>query len=270
MAKQPADHFKSGPPKNKINHRHSQKSKTQFFWGIHSVLEALRAYPASIQEIILEKEPGMRIQGIVDLAEEMNVAVRYDRAFFQKEGAISSERHQGVAARISFPYIDFASLLAGLKQESDKPFILILDSVQDPRNLGAIIRSAVAAGCSKLILPKDRSALITGSVAKTSAGAVFHIDICQVTNLTTTIEALKEAGIWVFATAADGPLSIYQADFRVPVCLVIGNEEKGVRPLVKKHCDGLVSIPMTGPLDSLNASVAAGVVLFEIARQRAQ
>jgi 23S rRNA (guanosine2251-2'-O)-methyltransferase len=270
MAKQPAARINSGHPKQKKNHRRLRNGKVRFFWGIHPILEALRTSPASVKEVILERKPGARIQAIVDLAEEKKISVRYDKTVFQKAGIVGSERHQGVAARIAFPYVDFARMLSGLAEEKEPPFILVLDSIQDPRNLGAIIRSGVAAGCRKLILPRDRSAPLTGAVAKTSAGAVFHIDVCRVTNLTTSIEALKKAGIWVFATAADGPLSIYQADFRVPVCLVIGNEEKGVRPLVKKHCDGLVSIPMAGRLDSLNASVAAGVVLFEIARQRAQ
>jgi 23S rRNA (guanosine2251-2'-O)-methyltransferase len=270
MAKQSADRIKSGHSKQKKSHRRSRNGKVQLFWGIHPVLEALLTSPASVKEVILEKKSGARIQEIVDLAEEKKIGVRYDKTVFQKAEIVGGERHQGVAALIAFPYVDFARILSELAEEKEPPFILVLDSIQDPRNLGAIIRSAVAAGCRKLILPKDRSAPLTGTVAKTSAGAVFHIDICRVTNLATSIDALKKAGIWVFATAALGPLTIYQADFRVPVCLVIGNEEKGVRPLVKKHCDGLVSIPMAGRLDSLNASVAAGVALFEIARQRAQ
>ena len=126
----------------------------------------------------------------------------------------------------------------------------------------------MAAGCRKLILPKDRSAQITGVVAKTSAGALFHIDVCRVTNLVATFDILREAGIWIFGTTLDAPLSIYQADFHVPACLVIGNEEKGLRDLVKKQCDILVTIPMFSDLNSMNASVAAGVVLFEMARQR--
>lgn len=268
MAKHSVDRFKADANKQKKSQPQFLSNNSQLFWSIHPVLEALQTSPASVKEIFLEKKSTTRIQRIVELAEKKNIAIRYDNTVFQKEGMVGGERHQGVAARILFPYIDFARMLTGLAEEKDNPFILVLDSIQDPRNLGAIIRSAVAAGCRKLILPKDRSAPITGSVAKTSAGAVFHIDVCRVTNLTTTIDALKEAGIWVFAAAADGPVSIYQTDFMVPVCLVIGNEEKGVRPLVKKHCDGLVSIPMAGSLNSLNASVAAGVVLFEIARQR--
>jgi 23S rRNA (guanosine2251-2'-O)-methyltransferase len=126
----------------------------------------------------------------------------------------------------------------------------------------------VSAGVTKIILPKDRAAHVTGTVVKASAGAVFHVDVCRVTNLVTALDALKDEGIWVFGTAKDAPLTIYKADFTVPACLVIGNEEKGLRPRVRDHCDMLVTIPMQGKLDSLNASVATGVVLFEIVRQR--
>lgn len=270
MARQPACRFRSTSAGRKKYPLRSSKGKDQLFWGIHPVLEALRTSPGSIKEIILERKTGPRLEKITDLATKHNIALRHDRKIFQKDGLVGAERHQGVAARLSFPYVDLPGMLDGAAEDGNPPFILALDSIQDPQNLGAIIRSAVAAGCSNLILPKDRAAQITGAVAKTSAGAVFHTSICRVTNLVTAIDTLKEAGIWVFATSADGPLQIYQADFKVPVCLVIGNEEKGVRPLVKKHCDGLVSIPMSGELDSLNASVAAGVVLFEIARQRAR
>lgn len=268
MAKQPTGRYRPGPEGKNPSRFHSSKESAQLIWSIHPVLEALRVSPGNVKEIILEKDSGSRIETIIALAQKQHVPVRYDKGVFQKGGMIAGERHQGIIARIAFSYIDFDRMMASVADSHDVPFILVLDSIQDPQNLGAIIRSAVAAGCKKLILPKDRSAQITGAVVKTSAGAVFHMDICRVTNLAVTIDALREAGIWVFATAADGPQPIYQADFSVPVCLVIGNEEKGVRPLVKKHCDGLVSIPMAGEIDSLNASVAAGVVLFEIARQR--
>jgi 23S rRNA (guanosine2251-2'-O)-methyltransferase len=231
-------------------------------------MEALKTSPSCIKEVIVENKQGTRIQKIIKLAEQQNVSVRYDKTVFQKEGVAEKERYQGVIASVLFPYVALSEVLLDLQKSEDVPFILALDSIQDPQNLGSIIRSAVAAGCKKLILPKDRSAQITGTVAKASAGAVFHIDVCRVTNLVSAFDALREAGVWIFGTSVDTSLSIYQADFNVPACLVIGNEEKGLRTLVKKHCDVLVTIPMFSELDSLNASVATGVVLFEMARQR--
>ncbi|MBW2466485.1 MAG: 23S rRNA (guanosine(2251)-2'-O)-methyltransferase RlmB [Deltaproteobacteria bacterium] len=244
------------------------KSSPNIIWSIHPVLEALKTSPSSIIEIILDRKTGARIDKIIELAEQHNIDVRYDEAFFRKSEAAVGERHQGVIARVRFQYPAFPEMLARIQKSDDIPFVLLLDSIQDPQNLGAIIRTAVAAGCRYLILPKDRSAQIAGTVAKASAGAVFHIDICRVTNLVSTINALKGAGIWVFGTSVAGARSIYQADFSVPACLIIGNEEKGIRPLVKKNCDMLVTIPMSGRMNSLNASVAAGIILFEIARQR--
>jgi len=266
--------LKPGGARHKKFRPQSAKSNVQVIWSAHPVLEALKTSPRNVREVIVDKRSGAKIQKIVELAEQQNVTVRYDKAAFsrdalQRNGIADEDRHQGIIAHVLFPYVPLSEMLAeDARQSTDIPFIVALDSIQDPQNLGAIIRSAVASGCKKLILPKDRAAQITGAVAKASAGAVFHIDVCRVTNLVSTIGALKEAGIWVFGTSVDAPLSIYQADFSVPACLVIGNEERGLRPLVKKHCDVLVTIPMYSELDSLNASVATGVILFELARQR--
>jgi 23S rRNA (guanosine2251-2'-O)-methyltransferase len=273
MAKPPPDCLRPGSSRQKKSRLKSPKDSLQVIWGIHSVLEALQTTPRNIKEVIVDKGSGAKTQRIIELAEQQKITVRYDKAHFSKDairrgGLTDEDRHQGVIARISFPYYSFSEMLADLQDSTDAPFILALDSIQDPQNLGAIIRSAVAAGFTRIILPKDRAAQITGSVAKASAGAVFHVDVCRVTNLVASIDALKEKGIWVFGTAKDAPLTIYEADFTVPACLVIGNEEKGLRPRVKEHCDMLVTIPMSGKLDSLNASVATGVVLFEIVRQR--
>ncbi|MDH3921331.1 MAG: 23S rRNA (guanosine(2251)-2'-O)-methyltransferase RlmB, partial [Desulfobulbaceae bacterium] len=178
------------------------------------------------------------------------------------------ESSQGVAARIILPSLTLAELLHKLSKLSGPPLLLALDSIQDPHNLGAIIRSAVAAGVNGIILPKDRSASITGTVIKISAGSVFHIDISRVTNLVNSFKVLKENGIWIFGTTKDAAQTIFDTDFTVPACLVIGSEGKGLRPLVAEHCDLSISIPMQSSLDSLNASVAAGIILFETVRQR--
>lgn len=269
MTKSSAGRLKARPVQYKNSSRHKAMATAELIWSVHPVMEALKTSPANVKEIIVDESRRGRIQEIIELAEQQNVNVRYVTTF-NREGVADEARHQGVIARVNFPYIPLAEMLQNLQKREDVPFILVLDSIQDPQNLGSIIRSAVAAGCKNLILPKDRSAQISGTVAKASAGAVFHIDVCQVTNIVSTFDTLREAGIWIFGTSVDGPLSIYEADFSVPACLVIGNEEKGLRPLVKRKCDILVTIPMFSALDSLNASVATGIVLFEMARQRAQ
>ncbi len=146
--------------------------------------------------------------------------------------------------------------------------MLALDHVQDPHNLGAIIRSASAAGVHALILPKDRSAPLSGTVAKIAAGAMEYLPICQTTNLVRTLQKLKDHSVWIYGTIKEGGTSVYQTDFAGSVCLVIGSEQKGIRPLVQEQCDFRTTIPMQGKLESLNASVAAAVVMFEIVRQK--
>jgi len=188
---------------------------------------------------------------------------------FRKDHELTvQESSQGIAARIVFPFIAFDELLNSLKEAPSPPLLLALDSIQDPHNIGAIIRSAVAAGANAIILPKDRSATITATVIKVSAGSVFHLNICRVTNLVNCFNVLKEAGIWIFGAAKDGARPVYDVDLTVPACLVIGSEGKGLRPFVAENCDLHISIPMQGSLDSLNASVAAGIILFETVRQR--
>ena len=187
------------------------------------------------------------------------------------EGA-SQARHQGIVARISEAVFvaleDLIKKVTDLKQDGIVPRLIVCDSLQDPHNLGAIIRSALASGANGVVVTRERSAPIGGTVAKASAGAVSHIDICQVTNLTTALKMLKGAGFWIFGAVKEGDAqSLYQADLTVPACLVVGGEGKGIRPLVKKECDVLISIPMVGSLDSLNSSVAAAVILFEAMRQ---
>ena len=249
-------------------------SKDLFIGGIHSVLEALKACPDSVKEIFIEKSrKGLRLEELLDIAQQNSVPVTFAQPSFEathkkRSGSLESENLQGVSAHIVLPAPSLEDLLNKLKSAPNPPLLLALDSIQDPHNLGAIIRSAVAAGVNGLILPKDRSASITPTVIKVSAGAAFHLDICRVTNLVNSFKALKEEGIWIFGTAKDSSQAVYEADLTVPACLVIGSEGKGLRPLVAEHCDMYISIPMQGSLDSLNASVAAGIILFETVRQR--
>jgi 23S rRNA (guanosine2251-2'-O)-methyltransferase len=236
-------------------------------WGIHPVHEMLLSRPRSIHEILIDKnKTGNKLQSIIDLARKEHIKVKFST---ELRGAGSRQlNHQGVIARV-MPHEtlndnDFFTLLS----ENDNPFLLALDSIQDPHNLGAIIRSASAAGVTGIILPKDRSAPLSGTVAKISAGALSHIPVCQTTNFVRMLQKLKEKGIWIYGTIKEGGKTIFSTDFSGPVCLVIGGEEKGLRPLVKEQCDFRVTIPMKGELDSLNASVAAGIILFEIVRQK--
>lgn len=253
--------------KSSQENKNLNENLENFIWGIHPVYELLVHRPRSIHEISIQKnKTGKTLQEIIDLARKESVKVK----FSQELRLPSSQQlnHQGVIARVmpqdTLTDQDFFQLLS----TEEEPFIVALDCIQDPHNLGAIIRSAAAAGVTAVIVPKDRSASISGTVAKISAGALLHLPVCQTTNFVRMLQELKEKGIWIYGTIKEGGTSIYQTDFSGPMCLVIGGEEKGIRPLVKEQCDFRVTIPMQGSLDSLNASVAAGITLFEIVRQK--
>jgi len=266
MTKPPSHKFRKNIHPPKPGYR-SQVKTEQVIWGIHPVLEALRACPQSIRKIIVDKSSGSRIEEILKQAHKRSIPVSYELGK-AKTGSTEQESSQGVYARIILPTLSLEDLLDKLEKTKGPPLLLALDSIQDPHNLGAIIRSAVAAGVNGIILPKDRSAPITGTVIKISAGSAFHIDICRVTNLVNSFKLLKDHGIWIFGTTKDASQPLYDVDLTVPACLVIGSEGKGLRPLVAQQCDLNISIPMKSSLDSLNASVAAGIILFEIVRQR--
>lgn len=248
-------------------HDTAEIAQENMIWGIHPVLELLATRPRSVYEVhIQQTKGGKKLQAIIDLAREQKVKVKFTPQF--RIPGSNQINHQGVIARImeheTLTEADFFSLI----DKTDTPFLLALDSIQDPHNLGAIIRSASAAGVHGLILPKDRSAPLSGTVAKIAAGALEHLPICQTTNLVRTLQKLKENGVWIYGTIKEGGTSIYETDFDGPICLVIGSEQKGIRPLVKEQCDFKTTIPMQGELESLNASVAAAVIMFEIVRQK--
>lgn len=242
-------------------------------WGIHPIFEGLEKEPERFTEIILQKDKrGGKVEEIIEMARRHGIKLSFsDSLRLAGEGA-AQVRHQGIIARISeTPLVALEDLLVKMKSRialGEKVRLMICDSLQDPHNLGAIIRSALASGAAGVIVTRERSAPIGGTAAKASAGALSHIDICQVTNLVTALKELKTAGFWIFGAVKDGDAqSLYETDLAVPACLVVGSEGKGIRPLVKKECDILISIPMTGTLDSLNSSVAAAVILFEAMRQ---
>ncbi|MDU9047827.1 MAG: 23S rRNA (guanosine(2251)-2'-O)-methyltransferase RlmB [Candidatus Electrothrix sp. Rat3] len=233
-------------------------------WGINTVLEALRRNARCLGELLVQKgKAGPKVQEIIDLARQHKVRVRFVEA--EHLPVPRNCRHQGVVARQTE-----AELLSleELLEQVDFDRILILDSIQDPRNLGSILRSALAAGFRSIILTRERSAPLSGTVARTSAGAISHLRIAQVVNLVTTLELLKERGFWIYGSVAEPTApSIYSTDFSGQLGLVIGSEGKGIRPLVRKHCDQLVTIPMSTDFDSLNASVAAALIMFEVVRK---
>ncbi len=239
-------------------------------WGINAVQEALQHNIRSIGEVLIQQgKSGSRIQQIIDLARSNQVKVR-----FVETARLPVPRncvHQGVVARqAATEFLSFDELLESLaaEQVGSGPKLLVLDSVQDPRNLGSILRSALAAGFSHVILTRERSAPVTGTVARTSAGAIARLQLCQVVNLAQTLQRLKEKGFWVYGAVADSAAtSVYQTDFSGSLCLVIGSEGKGIRPLVQRECDHLVTIPMESTFDSLNVAVAAAIIMFEINRQ---
>lgn len=262
----------SGKKRPSGDGRSGEKETDDLIWGIHPVEEALAQGPRSLSEILIQKgKAGPKIQLIIDQARQEGVKLRFVDA--ARMGVPRSCKHQGVVARQSpVEYIDLEKLIMEVKGRDGKlqHNILVLDSIQDPRNLGSILRSALAAGFKHVVLTRERSAPVTGTVARTSAGAVAHLKICQVVNLTEALKLLKKSGYWVFAAVVgENAQELYSADFSGRVCLVIGSEGKGIRPLVKKQCDHLVTIPMQGGFNSLNASVAAALMMFEVSRQQA-
>jgi 23S rRNA (guanosine2251-2'-O)-methyltransferase len=164
--------------------------------------------------------------------------------------------------------VNFGDLLERIQDRSETPFLLLVDSIQDPRNLGALIRTAICAGIQAVVIPKDRAAGPLPSVSKASAGALEHMVVTRVTNLASAMDAIRKAGIWIAGLDINASTTIFASDLTGPLALVVGGEEKGLRPLVKKKCDQTVVIPQTGAIDSLNASVAGAVVLYEALRQR--
>lgn len=236
--------------------------------GRNAVIEALRAGRA-IDKIYIQKgEPDKTLGHIASKARQAGCVV-VDADKRKLDSMSLTHSHQGVIALAAVrEYCTVADILALAESRGEPPFVLICDEISDPHNLGAIIRTAEAAGVHGIIIPKRRSAGITSIVEKTSAGAVEHMAVARVANLSSAIRELKEAGLWIYGTAADGSQSLWQTDLKGPVCLVIGSEGDGMSRLVSESCDFLVSIPMRGKVSSLNAGAAASILIYEILRQR--
>src|SRR5947207_2640698 len=238
--------------------------------GIHAVKEALEARRPIDRIAIAKGRQDTRVEEIVQLARKQGVPVRFeDRG--QIDRLANSKDHQGVvalaAARAAATLADILAHANGAGN-GQSGVIVLLDGVEDPHNLGAIIRTALAAGAHGVVIPERRAAGLTDTVARASAGALAHLPVAKVTNLVRTMEELKEAGYWLVGLDEQGEKNYTEVDYTSPVGIVLGSEGQGLHELTRKRCDFVVSLPTTGPVKSLNVSVAAGVVLFEALRQR--
>ena len=236
--------------------------------GRNAVIEALHAGRTIDKIYIAKGDVDQTLGHIASKARSAGVVVvEADR---RKLDAMSqTHAHQGVIALCAVKeYCTVADILAIAQARGEPPFVIVCDEISDPHNLGAIIRSAECAGAHGVIIPKRRSAGLTAVVDKTSAGAVEHVAIARVPNLSAAIGELKKSGLWVYGAAAEGASPMWQTDLTGPVCLVIGSEGDGIGRLVRENCDFLVSIPLKGQISSLNASAAAAVLMYEVLRQR--
>lgn len=236
--------------------------------GRNAVIEALRAGTGIDKVYLARGETDAALGHIASKAREAGaVVVECDRR--KLDGMSRTHAHQGVIAVTAVrEYADVSDILAAAREKGENPLIVLCDELSDPHNLGAVIRTAECAGAHGVIIPKRRSAGLTAVVAKTSAGAVSYVPVARVPNMTALIKDLKKEGIWVFGAEADGTTPLYEADLRGPCAIVIGSEGFGMSRLVAEACDFKVSIPMKGKVNSLNASAAAAVLLYEAVRQR--
>jgi 23S rRNA (guanosine2251-2'-O)-methyltransferase len=245
--------------------------KTEVLYGFHPVHESLRANRRRIHTLLVRKgRHDARINTIRKLAKAQGVTVQLadDPQFADMAGC---EGHQGICARVApLPFCDLVEVMGPADSPGGAPFVVLLDNLQDPHNMGAIIRTAYCAGVDGIVIPQDRSAAPRPSVSKASAGALEHMPIARVPNLVNAVRQLKKSGLWIVGLEGSAKQSLFDCDLKIPLGLIIGGEEKGLRPLVTRHCDFLVSIPHARAFNSLNASVAAALAIFEAYRQRSQ
>ena len=251
--------------------------QTETLYGFHPVYEALKAGRRNFVEIyIAQNKASKRFDNIKLMADRLKIPVKKIKPA-QLRLMAGTDSHQGIGAKAGlYPFTEISHIIGRITSNHGKdhnkgnnhPFLLVLDNIVDPNNLGAIIRTALCVGINGIIIPANRSALPTPSVSKASAGALEHIHISRVVNLVNTIKILKKNGFWIAGMDKTADKSIFASDLTGPIAIIIGGEEKGIHALVKKHCDFLISIPQTGQINSLNASVAGAVVMYEVFRQR--
>ena len=245
--------------------------RTERVFGLHAVGSLLQRDPARVSVLLaLESRTDTRMTEVLQLAEKAKVPVRRVSRR-ELDELVAGVSHQGVVAETgAAPSLGEKELPAFLQALDGGAFLLVLDGVQDPHNLGACLRSANAAGVDAVIIPRDRSAPLNATARKVACGAAESLPVIRVTNLARTLRFLREAGVWIYGATGDAESSLYETDLCGPLALVLGGEGRGLRRLTREHCDRLLSIPMAGSISSLNVSVAAGVFLFEVRRQRAQ
>ncbi len=241
----------------------------QLLVGVHAVLEKVRASPEEVREILLARERQRPITRVIrEEACARGIRVRFSGSELLDRLA-EGQNHQGVLARVgSYTYMPFSDLLSELAVAVEPSWVLLLDGLTDPRNLGALLRSAEATQVQHVVIPKDRSVGVTPTVVKASAGAVHHLKISRVPNLRRAIQNLKESGYWIVGLDSESPEDFRSRAYPGRVGVVVGGEGGGIRPLIKKECDHLVSIPMKGRTASLNVSVAGAVFFYELLRQQ--
>ncbi len=243
-------------------------AQQEWLYGLHSIAAVLNNEPERILDIMVAKgRDDARMNDVVKLARKQGVAVQFVQRKTLDDKS-KGEQHQGILARAKpAKVLDEGDLDTIIKKETT-PFLLVLDGVTDPHNLGACLRNADAAGVHAIIVPKDNSASITPVVRKVAVGAAETVPLIQITNLARTLKHIQQAGIWVIGTAGEAEQLIYDTKLVGPIALVMGSEDKGMRRLTRETCDELVKLPMAGEVSSLNVSVASGICLFEIVRQR--
>jgi len=236
--------------------------------GRNAVIEAIRAGITIDKVFIAKGDTDSTLRHIASTARAAGAAV-VDTDVRKLDSMSVTKSHQGVIAQAAqAKYVSVSDILEIAAQRQEAPFIVLCDGIEDPHNLGAIIRTCEAAGVHGVIIPKRRSAGLTATVAKTSSGAVYHMAIARVSNLTATIAELKKAGVWVFGATGGGETQLWDCDFTGAAAFVIGSEGTGISRLVSENCDFIVNIPMYGKISSLNASVSAAIIIYETARQR--
>jgi len=254
--------------KNTINAR--EEIRNEIIEGRNAVIEALRAGRAIDKIFIAKGDVDKTLGHIASKARDKGiVVVEADRR--KLDYMSQTKAHQGVIALAAVrEYCEIADIIALAREREEAPFVIVCDEISDPHNLGAIIRTAECVGAHGVIIPKRRSAGLTTIVDKASAGAAEHMMIARVPNISAALKELKEEGLWVYGTAADGASGLWTTDLTGPIALVIGSEGDGMGRLVKEHCDFVLSLPMKGRLNSLNASAAAAVTMYEVLRQRSK
>lgn len=240
----------------------------EIIYGKNPIIEALRSGRELNKIWIAEGSKPQAVQIIYDEAKQRGIIVsQVPRA--KLDQVAETKDHQGVVAFIAaYEYAEYEDILDQTGKNGKVPFVLLLDGIEDPHNLGSILRTADASGVDGVIIPKRRATGLTQVVAKASAGAIEYVPVCRVTNLATTIDDLKKRGYWVFGTDASAKLDYRKGDFTSPVVLVIGSEGKGISRLIRDKCDSLLKLPMLGHVTSLNASVASAILMYEVLRQR--